>query len=312
MSRAYRSHVYIASLGLFPQLVTISLDLLTRYLQQQGVHGLTRAYILHSHPSGHKNIAPALDLLKSPEDGLSKHFGLLPVNETDRMGRGTVEFHTFHLNGQPLPDIKHPAEARAAFSLIYNKVQQEKQAGAVVHLMAASGRKIMVMWALLAAQLLFTDDEDRLWDLWSTPELEQSGYLFPANGVTLDSQLDVAHPLADAILFRVPVLPWSSNLARKARFLNSVLSPREREVIALMAGEGLNKRQLAERLSISPKVVDDHVQSIARKWEDFEGLEHASGTPLYFIRQEFSPYFYIARLINEATRISNASHQEFS
>jgi DNA-binding NarL/FixJ family response regulator len=42
------------------------------------------------------------------------------------------------------------------------------------------------------------------------------------------------------------------------------LSPREREVLSLMA-EGLSNRGICERLFLSPKTVETHVNAIFRK-----------------------------------------------
>ena len=63
-------------------------------------------------------------------------------------------------------------------------------------------------------------------------------------------------------------LPWASGLSRSPRRLSTPgvgpLTPREREVAVLVAG-GLTNRQIAERLVISERTAEHHVQGILNK-----------------------------------------------
>lgn len=62
---------------------------------------------------------------------------------------------------------------------------------------------------------------------------------------------------------------------RAARAMAEELSPREREILALLV-DGLNNRQIAERLEIAPNTVRAHAQRILTKLEVHSRLEAAA------------------------------------
>jgi DNA-binding NarL/FixJ family response regulator len=62
---------------------------------------------------------------------------------------------------------------------------------------------------------------------------------------------------------------------RHASLLAEQLSPRERQVLALLA-EGASSEEIAERLSVSPNTVRTHVQSILTKLQVHSRLEAAT------------------------------------
>ena len=74
-------------------------------------------------------------------------------------------------------------------------VLNEKREGRVVHLSIAGGRKVMSVYGMAVAQLLF-DDDDRVWHLVSEDILQREDRLH-------------ARPGERVVLVPVPVLRWS-------------------------------------------------------------------------------------------------------
>lgn len=159
---------------------------------------------------------------------------------------------------------------------------------------------------MAVAQMLF-DDSDRLWHFASHPDLEASGRLHAAPGEW-------------ARLIRIPVIPWgrlspafnvlqsvedplsaAEHLSRlKMReqwdtariFVLTKLSPAEREVVECLVRAGLNQVEIAARLSLSPRTVEQHLRSVYRKAAEHWELERVNQTQLvrllsvYFITEE--------------------------
>jgi DNA-binding NarL/FixJ family response regulator len=74
----------------------------------------------------------------------------------------------------------------------------------------------------------------------------------------------------DSFLVDPVLLPWMMELISETRKRTDelqLLSPREREVATLL-DEGLNRRTIAEQLSISETTLKTHIKNIAHKLED--------------------------------------------
>jgi DNA-binding CsgD family transcriptional regulator len=147
---------------------------------------------------------------------------------------------------------------------------------------------------MLAAQLLF-DDQDRLWHLYSSGDFLTSKRLHPQTG-------DEVH------LIHIPVVQWSKispifldiakyddpyealqrqeelRLVEKMddqhAFVHGSLTAAEERVVSLLVKEGLGDIELAERLGLSPRTVEEHLgkayQKAANHWE----LEDVNRTQL--------------------------------
>jgi CRISPR-associated protein Csx14 len=266
---AHCSDTLIAPLGSKPQLVTIALDLL---LQHCG--DVNEVLVLHTDVDRPVTRA-ALDLLHDEFSHTYPQVRLRCVCLCD-------------VQGAPLPDVSDERSARGAFRVLYQETKSLKQQGRRVHLSIAGGRKIIAVYGMAVAQLLF-DPDDRVWHIFSVPELVESRAL---------------HPEPDqAALIRVPVLRWSeispaltelalsddpfdalqrqeqlrqADALRLARqFVGQELSPAEREVVELVACEGLTDGQVARRTYRSPKTVGHHLSSAYQKARAFFGLARA-------------------------------------
>ncbi|HIP87428.1 MAG TPA: hypothetical protein EYH27_03200 [Anaerolineales bacterium] len=261
--------VLIAPIGTKPQLVTISLDLLRGRRER-----VWEVVVLHTTLERPETLA-ATTCLREEFERVYPDVRLRLICLCDE-------------RGFPLPDVDSEASAREAFRVLYREVKAAKQAGYRVHLSIAGGRKIIAVYGMVVAQLLF-DPEDRIWHLFSIPSLIESKALHPKPG--------------EAALIRVPVLRWSeispaltdliltddpfdalrrqeerrrADALRVAReFVERELSPAEREVVRLVVCEGLTDAEIAKRTYRSVKTVGHHLSSAYQKARAFFGLQRA-------------------------------------
>jgi CRISPR-associated protein Csx14 len=212
-------------------------------------------------------------------------------------------FRTLELaeNGLPLGDVMAPGEVETAFRALYAEVRAIKLREGRVHLLISGGRRTLTVFGMAVAQMLF-DDDDRLWHLASHPDLETSralhagpgqwarlipiplipwGRLSPVFDVlrTVEDPFDAANHLADLRLRE----QWD-----QARiFLLTGLSGAERPVVELLVRDGLNQNEIAERLSLSPRTVEQHLRSAYRKAADHWELESVNQTQLVRLLMPF-------------------------
>jgi CRISPR-associated protein Csx14 len=259
----------IAPVGTKPQLVTIALDL----LRARG-EVVQETIVLHTTLDRAANRASVARLGDEfPDAYPDVHFR--PICLCDE-------------RGIPLRDVASEPAAREAFHVLYREIKAAKQVGHRVHLSIAGGRKIIAVYAMAAAQLLFEAD-DRVWHIFSVPALIESKALHPQSG--------------EARLIRVPVLRWSEvspvltdlmlsddpfealqrqeerlqeDALRSARlFVEQELSPAERDVVRLVVCDGLTDAQIGEATHRSPKTVGHHLSSAYAKARAFFGLTQA-------------------------------------
>jgi len=261
--------ILIAPVGSKPQLVTLALDLLLLAGEQ-----VVEVVVIHT-TTARAATAEALQRLRAQFPAIYADVSLRCVCLCDE-------------DGAPLHDVDSPLAARQAFRVLYREIRQAKTARRRIQLSIAGGRKMLAVYGMAAAQLLF-DPDDRVWHLYSVPALVERQALHALPG--------------EAALVRVPVLRWSeispaltdlilsedpfeamerqaaqrrSDALRAARdFVEHELSPAEREVVALVVREGLTDAEVARRTSRSPKTVGHHLSSVYRKACACFGLSRA-------------------------------------
>ena len=281
------SAVLIATLGTEPQVVTAALDVLT----WQG-ENISRVIVIHTF-APNTPIDAAIKTLQRAFSAMESGPILKLVLIRDEQGR-------------PFQDVETPPAAQAAFRAIYNQVRLSKLDGARVHLSIAGGRKTMTIYGMLAAQLLF-DDHDHLWHLYSGGEFLASKRLHPQPG-------DQVH------LIPIPVVQWSNispmlldlaniedpyealkhqeNLRLNERledmraFVRGSLTPAEARVVALLVTEGLSDQEIATRLSLSTRTVEQHLRSAYSKAAAHWGLSDVNRTQLVRL---LSLYYIVSR-----------------
>lgn len=272
----------IAPVGSKPQLVTIALDLLQR--QNESVQEVVVLHTTLDRPATRTAIARLGE--EFPRSYPTVH--LRPICLCDD-------------RGFPLFDVDSEPAAREAFRVLYREMKTAKQAGRRVHLSIAGGRKIIAVYGMAAAQLLF-DAHDRVWHIFSPPALIASRALHPGPG--------------EAALIRVPVLRWSevspaltdmilsddpfqalrrqeelrrADALRLAQaFVERELSPAEREVVQLAVCEGLTDAEIGEQTCRSPKTVGHHLSSAYQKARATFGLNRADRHTLTAL---LAPYY---------------------
>lgn len=258
---------FLATLGAEPQVVTLALQL----LEQRGVR-VGAVKVIHTAPRS-PAIAQALA-------DLQRAFSAPPLSQYPL----SLELLSTP-DGLPLSDITTAEEAEATFRALFGLVRRLKQEGAEIHFCVAGGRKIMALYGLAVAQLLF-GPKDGLYLLVSAPEILAERRLFLRPG-------DPVH------LLPVPFIPWTSDIAlatdilryenplealrrggelqrqmerqRKAAFCEHVLTPAEEAAVALLVREGLTNEEIGERLGRSAKTVANQLSSAYGKLADYLG-----------------------------------------
>ncbi len=277
--------VFISTLGSEPQVVTLALYLLRR----QGVE-CPRAVVIHTDDSV-PAIGQALRDLRTEFQG--------------RLWQGiALQLRPILAEGQPVRDISTEADARATFRTIFQVVQEEKRAGREVHFSIAGGRKVMSIYGMVVAQLLF-DSSDRLYHLLSEGPLlkERRMVPLPEDAVRLVPipvlrWQEGAHLLGEIMRYEDPLEAVRSRaLARQAeferldRFVREVLSPAERQVCELVVREGLSNAEAADRLRVSPKTVANHLSSIYAKLAEYLQLPSERSPGRCALIQALSTYY---------------------
>lgn len=186
-----RPYVYIATLGNAPQVVTLALDQL---LPQ---HPFVEVCVIHTDDTPGGSL-PAMKFGSMYEtvQQLDKEFRN-PVPQEAPPGE-RVWLVDYAVNGRyyrftyrriviqresqepgqlikhiPVKDVETEANAQAAFRTIFRTVQQYKGQRAIIHFNLAGGRKSMAVFAMAAAQVLFTPG-DQLWHVVSRDEFVES------------------------------------------------------------------------------------------------------------------------------------------
>jgi CRISPR-associated protein (TIGR02584 family) len=186
-----RPYVYIATLGNAPQVVTLALD------QLLSQHPFVEVCVIHTDDTPDPSL-PGLKFGNMPEtvQQLDKEFRNPVVQEAspgervwlvdyrvdNRYYRFTYRRIRIQKETQepgqlikhiPVKDVETEANAQAAFRTIFRTVQYYKGQRAIIHFNIAGGRKSMAVFAMAAAQVLFTPG-DQLWHVVSKDEFVES------------------------------------------------------------------------------------------------------------------------------------------
>lgn len=259
--------ILISTLGSKPQLITLALDC----LRDMGESPEAVVVIHASKARFHTKVALEKIERDLAEAGSSAQFVFVELKR----------------DGKALEDITSPEEVETAFQELYSEVRNAKLIDRKVHLLIAGGRRTLTVAGMAAAQMVF-DDEDHLWHLASHPALEESGRMHAAQGEW-------------ARLIPIPVITWGRlspvfdvlrkeenpfDAAQKLRtlrlheqwdrariFILTKLSPAERGVVELLVRNGLTQNEIAKRLSLSARTVEEHVRSAYRKAEEHWELD---------------------------------------
>ena len=168
-----QSTAFIATLGLQPQVVTRGLDKLLA-LEPDISYGIiiyTGAY--RSHPEWatfelfQRHIEQTYETIK---------WEWVPIKEANA--------------DSPLNDVNTPDAAELAFKIIYNQTKKLKQKGYRLHTLLAGGRKSIIVYAMITAQLLF-DTQDKLWHIFSEDEYQRNLSVRPHVPLAITQLLEI-------------------------------------------------------------------------------------------------------------------------
>lgn len=185
----------------------------------------------------------------------------------------------------PIRDLDSEMALRIAYRTIRATLHALTAEGLRIHVNLAGGRKPLAVCVFIAAQFLLSPD-DRVWYLYSSPELVQSRRFLPGPGewvrlielplplwteqpVLLEALARHEDPWAAAALQRHMVRQEES--LRWKTFLEWKLTPAERAVVRELLRGGTNK-DIAARLGKSPRTVAHQLGSAFRKLREFLGL----------------------------------------
>jgi CRISPR-associated Csx14 family protein len=256
----------IATLGSEPQVVTLAVDLLHRRHRP-----INTVVVLHT-ASSEPRMQLAVEQLAAE---FAQHRAYRRVTYQPIVLRDDA--------GRPLDDVDTPAGAQSAFRALYAEVKSAKLRSEGVDICLAGGRKTMSVYAMVAAQLLFEDD-DKLWHLVSYgPLLSERRMHATAADETALVELpvlrfsDVPPALSGVVntddpfeaVQRANTRAAVLKTRRAVEFVNSKLTPAERRAVAGLVRDGLGDAEIAERLHLSRKTVQTQLASAYRKASDF-------------------------------------------
>jgi CRISPR-associated protein Csx14 len=282
-----RDHILIATLSTEPQAITRALD----WLLAQG-YPIGELAVIHTTGEAIRPSWTRLD--EEMERGV--YPGVL-YRRVPIVGPGG-----------PVADILTEADIGALLRTLYRTIRAARQIGQTIHLSISSGRKTMAAYAMVAAQLLFGED-DRVWHLVSTERWtggEKAMHAGPdeasqmvsvpvlrwANAGTAAAILEQTEDPWEAIRRQQSFAQSEAN-RRRREFLEWYLTHTEREVAELLVRKGLNNKQLARRLAKSEQTVANQLTKIYRKfdeWREFPVPSESSAVSRAALIAEFAPY----------------------
>jgi CRISPR-associated protein Csx14 len=272
--RSPEKSILIATLGSKPQIITLSVDCLINSNQ-------TPDDVIVIHTTRQRlETTRALQLLQHEFAITYAGISLTPMELSHQ--------------GKALLDVTSPEEVQLAFQSIYSQVRAAKLEGNQIHFQIAGGRRTLSVFGMAVAQMLF-DDQDHLWHLSSHASLEDSGSLhagpdewarlIPIPLVTwgglspvFDALREVENPLEAANTLSRLRLKEQWDAARV--FAISRLSPAERTAVQILVRDGLNQAEIAARIGISPRTVEQQLRSAYRKAADHWQLEDVNQAQL--------------------------------
>ncbi len=275
--------VLIATLGVEPQVVTITLD---RLLDRGcSIREITVVYTLSP------GVEEALAVIEAE---CAK--GLYPGVQLRKAPVVSA--------GGPVVDFCGEDELRALLRTLYKEVRRARRSGATVYLCISGGRKVMGIIGMVVAQLLF-GPKDCVWHLvtegWH-PGAERRLHLSPADRVWLVPVPVLRWAEAGTLVRTVAeledpaeVVAWYERLSRENRmkreeeFIRYWLTKAEREVVRLVC-RGLDNTSVAKALCKSEQTVANQLCSVYEKLREWLGYPECSVDRSVLIA-EFAPYF---------------------
>lgn len=245
------SHIYLATLGQRPEVITLALDGLLRMGYPIGA-----AVILHTHPVA-SPITEALD-------------SLCPVLAEYQASITPIYREVKRADGHPLHDITDTLSADSYHRALIQIFAEFKGSASVLHLLVAGGRKAMSIYAMLAASVVF-GAQDRVWTLLSEPELVARRGEFHLRPGDHDKVQMVALPMLTARLAPGvdPIDAYERRADPRTEFLAKLSRAESVIAEALIQSPSASNAELAARLGKSQSTVEKQLEAIYAKMVGF-------------------------------------------
>jgi len=278
-------YAFIATLGLEPQVVTVVID----RLHEEFNIKFDEAVIIHTQPRPDRVVdAPPQKIVTDP---IKLSIDAVRAEMAEYIRKGIVGIdHYVALClplGAPIYDIYSKADADAVFRAIDVEVLRQHDAGRVIHLSAAGGRKGMTMYAMAAAQFRFASPLDQLWLLGSTPEFQHTRLLHTEKS-------------ADAFIIPIPIAPppksFAADLVKRGEIFRA-LEPRFQQILTLIVVDGLGNKEIGAQLGLSHQRIEQLTSHLRQLIEDRMDI---TIEPRSFREQAiriFGPYFQWRQLL---------------
>lgn len=252
----------VATLGLQPQVITRSLDFLLEEIEPD----LAEVVLIHTSAFPYNH--PHWRSLAEFREHLQKRYPAIrwrwtPIQDVD---------------GSEVRDVETVELATQVFRIIFSEVKRIKQDGRRLHGLIAGGRKSMIVYTMVSAQLLF-DVEDRLWHLFSkdegpiphlSPEQKRWSHLLEIPVLHLAGVMPVVRmmilnsddPTAAIDLYREH--EDVERLIHLRRFYESC-DEIDREIV-LLAYKGLSNSQIADQVHLAEGRIAYRINRVAERF----------------------------------------------
>ena len=273
-------YAYVATLGLYPAVVTLGLN---KILDRYPHHKIRKICIIHTSPQG--EVKNSLERLK-------------------RYLEDRNDFQVSYYQIGDAVDIDVPRGLEITFKTIFTVVREMKEKGFAIHLNIAGGRKIMSLFGIVTAQLLF-DSNDFAWYLLSDKTVQESGIM------------EVGYRDPRVKLIPIPIIPWSDvdpiltvistsdnplsddrimrALVKKREnrikeiFVREILSKSEKNVLKEIIFSGGSNKEISQKLSKSEYTIRRQVESIYRKFREYFSMNEKHRMNKIILIKELGP-----------------------
>lgn len=242
------SDIFLATLGQRPEAITLALDVL------KDQYPISKAVIIHTNPR---------------ESGISDAYSALHTHMQEDYPMLTVIWREIrHANDMPLDDIDDEYTGTSYFRGMYDILMDYRDMGAL-HLLVAGGRKVMSVYATLAAALVFSG-RDFLWSIHSPPELVNRKGQFHVPPMMRERVRLVRLPLRPIHIWKDgPPIDLEDFFRRqwdvRTDFL-SRLTEAERELtLTIERHENASNKELGELLHKSDRTIENQLSSVYGK-----------------------------------------------
>jgi len=255
-----RKNILLATLGTEPQIVTISLYHFETILKKK----IDEVAVITTHSNN--------EAMKDSIRQLKEFF-----NSNNTLKNKRLKIIYIKNNNDYISDITTKDDITALVKTLYDVLKEYKRKEYKVDFLIAGGRKPMSIYSFLIASSLF-DSDDKLWYLVSSDELLKTKNFIPEDAssysiveVPIISASDISPIIiANGFSFEQFLEEQKKRLTEKKKrywkeFLRS-LTKQEEKVINLMFS-GLSNKEIAQKLNVSVRTVEHHVQNIYMKFK---------------------------------------------